>query len=340
MKVDGGIFASGLNRVPDRAREMEAQGCWNGLTTGELGNDPFFPLLLAAEHTQRIELATSIAVAFARNPMTLASIGHDLNAYSKGRFVLGLGSQIKPHITKRFSMPWSHPAARMREMILAMRAIWDSWYEGTRLDFRGDFYTHTLMTPFFTPTNVEHGPPKVFLAAVGPLMSEVAGEVADGIICHAATTEKYVREVTQPAIERGLAKAGRRREDFEVKCPIFVVSGDTEEQMAGSRQKIKQQIGFYGSTPAYRSVLELHGWGELQGELNAMSKRGQWVEMGETISDDMLDTFAVQAESPEEIAAGVITRFGDVLDRTSCAYADSSPESEKRLVAAFRSAPA
>lgn len=336
MKLDGGA-TNDLNEIPARAKALEEIG-YDGLLTAETAHDPFLPLALAAEHTDRIEIGTSIAVAFARTPMLLANLGHDLNAYSKGRFVLGLGSQIKPHITKRFSMPWSHPAARMREMVLAMRAIWDSWYEGTRLDFRGDFYTHTLMTPFFTPTNVEYGPPKVFLAAVGPLMTEVAGETCDGIICHAFTTEKYVREVTLPAIERGLEKAGRRREDFEIKCPIFVVSGENEEQMTASRKKIKQQIGFYGSTPAYRSVLEIHGWGELQGELNAMSKRGQWVEMGETISDDILDTFAVQAESPEEIAVRVLSRFGDVVDRTSCAYADSSPESEARLVAAFHSA--
>ncbi|MDX1383570.1 MAG: TIGR03617 family F420-dependent LLM class oxidoreductase, partial [Thermoanaerobaculia bacterium] len=248
MKIDGGAPAD-LAQMPERARALEEAG-YDGLLTAETAHDPFLPLALAAEHTERIEIGTSIAVAFARTPMLLANVGHDLNAFSKGRFVLGLGSQIKPHITKRFSMPWSHPAARMRELISAMRAIWDNWYTGAPLDFKGEFYTHTLMTPFFTPTNTEHGPPKVFLAAVGPLMSEVAGEVCDGIICHSFTTEKYVREVTIPAIERGLAKAGKSRDDFEIKCPVFVVSGDNEEEMADSRQKIKQQIGFYGSTPA------------------------------------------------------------------------------------------
>lgn len=336
MKLDGGA-PSDLTLMPARARALEEAG-YDGLLTAETAHDPFLPLALAAEHTETIEIGTSIAVAFARTPMLLANMGHDLNAFSKGRMVLGLGSQIKPHITKRFSMPWSHPAARMREMVLAMRAIWDSWYQEKRLDFRGEFYTHTLMTPFFAPTNIDYGPPKVFLAAVGPLMTEVAGEVCDGIICHSFTTEKYVREVTLPAIERGLAKAGKRREDFEIKCPVFVVTGDDEEAFVKARQQIKQQIAFYGSTPAYRGVLEIHGWGELQPELNAMSKRGKWVEMGELISDDMLDTFAVQDQAPKKIAEQVLGRFGDIIDRTSCAYIQSNPERERELIEAFRAA--
>jgi len=204
MKVDGGV-ALDLAKSAESAKEAEAAG-YSGAWTAETNHDPFFPLLLAAEHTQRMELGTSIAVAFARNPMTLANIGWDLQSYSKGRFILGLGSQIKPHITKRFSMEWSHPAARMREMIMAIRAIWDTWENGTPLNFRGDFYTHTLMTPFFTPDRADlagFGTPKIFLAGVGELMTEVAGEVCDGFICHGFTTEKYLREVTLPALERG-----------------------------------------------------------------------------------------------------------------------------------------
>ena len=203
MYVDGGV-SNDLNAVGAQAAEMEDMG-YTGVMTAETAHDPFFPLLVAAQHTQRVQLMTSIAVAFARSPMTLANIGHDLNAFSKGRFVLGLGSQIRPHITKRFSMPWSSPAARMREYIMAMRAIWDCWHQQQPLEFTGEFYTHTLMTPFFTPTNVDYGAPKVFLAAVGPKMTEVAGEVADGVIVHAFTTEKYLRETTLPALERGLS---------------------------------------------------------------------------------------------------------------------------------------
>ncbi|GIS19410.1 MAG: hypothetical protein CM15mP120_13260 [Pseudomonadota bacterium] len=246
MYVDGGV-SNDLNAVGAQAAEMEDMG-YTGVMTAETAHDPFFPLLVAAQHTQRVQLMTSIAVAFARSPMTLANIGHDLNAFSKGRFVLGLGSQIRPHITKRFSMPWSSPAARMREYIMAMRAIWDCWHQQQPLEFTGEFYTHTLMTPFFTPTNVDYGAPKVFLAAVGPKMTEVAGEVADGVIVHAFTTEKYLRETTLPALERGFAKAGKKREDFEISYPMFVVTGSTEEDMREAQQATCQQIAFYGST--------------------------------------------------------------------------------------------
>ena len=313
MKVDGALMTTNLADIPARARALEAAG-YDGGVTAEISSDPFLPLALAAEHTERLELMTSIAVAFARNPMLLANVGHDLNAYSKGRFILGLGSQIQPHIAKRFSMPWSHPAARMREFILAMRAIWDCWYVGKPLAFRGEFYTHSLMTPMFTPTNTNYGPPRVFLAAVGPQMTEVAGEVADGMIAHAFTTERYVREVTLPALERGLARAGRRREDFSITCPVFVVTGRDEATRAASRSAVTKQIAFYGSTPAYRPVLESIGRGELQTELNRLSKVGQWDEMGRRIDDELLDAFAVVAE-PHEVAAKIKQRYGGIFDR-------------------------
>jgi probable F420-dependent oxidoreductase len=248
--------------------------------------------------------------------MNLANVADDLQRFSEGRFILGLGSQIKPHITKRFSMEWSHPAARMRELVQAMHAIWDTWQDGTKLDFRGDFYTHTLMTPFFDPGPNPHGRPKVFLAAVGELMTEVVGEVCDGLLCHAFTTEAYLREVTIPALERGAAKTGRSLDDLEISGPAFVVTGTTEEEMDAAAVGVRKQIAFYGSTPAYRGVLERHGWGELQTELNGLSKQGRWDEMGTLIDDDMLDTFAIVAE-PEQIAPKMAERYGDVVDRIS-----------------------
>jgi probable F420-dependent oxidoreductase len=320
--------------VPARARALEARG-YDGAVTAEISNDPFLPLALAAEHSERIELMTSIAVAFSRNPMLLAQIGHDLNAYSQGRFTLGLGSQIRPHIAKRFSMPWSKPASRMREFILAMRAIWDCWYGGKQLDFRGEFYTHTLMTPMFTPTNVGHGPPRVFLAAVGPRMTEVAGEVADGLIAHAFTTDRYLREVTLPAVERGLAAAGRSRADFAVTCPIFVVTGPDAAALEASRAAVRQQISFYGSTPAYRGVLELHGWGDLQTELTRLSKVGQWQQMGELIDEEMLDTFAVVGE-PDEVVEKLRARCDGAIDRILCTFDVGGEERERELLAALR----
>lgn len=330
MLVDGGIGFD-LERVPEAIRDAAAAG-YDGVWTAETSHDPFLPLLLAAEHADRIQLGTGIAVAFARSPMTLAQTAYDVQAFSKGRFLLGLGSQIKPHIVKRFSMEWSHPAPRMREFIQAMRAIWACWDEGTKLDFRGEFYSHTLMTPFFNPGPNPYGPPKVFLAGVGELMTQVAGEVADGFLCHAFTTESYLREVTVPALERGLAKSGRTMADLEISGPAFVVTGTTEEEMAASAKGTSEQIAFYGSTPAYRGVLEHHGWGELQDELNALSKQGRWVEMGQLVTDDILDTFAVVAE-PEAVAGALHDRFGDVVDRISF-YAPyrSDPDRWRRVM--------
>ena len=314
MKIDGGIGLE-LTKAAKSARDAEDFG-YDGIWVPETSRDPFLPLALAAEHTERIEIGTSIAVAFARSPMTLANTAYDLNQYSKGRFVLGLGSQIKPHITKRFSMEWSKPAARMREMVLAMHAIWDSWLTGAKLDFRGDFYSHTLMTPMFNPGPNEYGRPRVFLAGVGPLMTEVAGEVCDGFFCHGFTTEKYLREVTLPALEQGRKKAGATLDGFEICGPSFVVTGNTEEELERAKVGTRQQIAFYGSTPAYRPVLECHGWGELQTELNSLSKEGKWQEMGTLIDDEVLETFAVVGE-PEQIGPELHRRYGDVISRIS-----------------------
>jgi len=330
MKVDSGLFGGDLGGVPERVKALEAAG-FDGCISAEVSNDPFLPLALAAEHSERIELMTSITVAFARNPMLLANMGHDLNAFSKGRFILGLGSQIKPHITKRYSMPWSHPARRMREMILAMRAIWADWYTGEPLDFRGEFYTHTLMTPMFRPDNKEFGPPRVFLAAVGPLMTGVAGEVADGLIAHAFTTERYLREVTLPAIEKGLDKASRKRANFEITCPTFVVSGPDAESTANSKVMVQRQIAFYGSTPAYRPVLDLHGWGDLQPELNRLSKQGEWEKMGTLINDDILDAFAIVAP-PDEVGSRLLARYGGLLDRAVCTFMGATPAQQRQLI--------
>jgi probable F420-dependent oxidoreductase len=316
MKVDGGLgLTPELGSIVQAVGDAEEAG-YDGFWTAETSHDPFFPLVIAAEHSHEIELGTGIAVAFARNPMSMAMTANDLQLLSKGRFLLGLGSQIKPHITKRFSMEWSSPAARMREFVLAMRAIWDCWHNGTKLDFRGDFYTHTLMTPFFDPGPNEYGPPKVFLAAVGEKMTEVVGETCDGMLCHGFTTERYLREVTLPALARGLGRSGRSRVALELSLPAFVVTGTDDEEMAASAKGVRQQIAFYGSTPSYRPVLELHGWGGLQEELNGLSKQGDWAKMGELIDDEILQTFAVVGE-PSTIAPELLRRFGDVVDRIS-----------------------
>jgi probable F420-dependent oxidoreductase len=317
MKVDGGI-PNTIAKAGAQAAELERAG-YSGGWTAETSHDPFLPLVPAIDQTSELEVGTSIAVAFARNPMTLANTAWDLQAASQGRFILGLGSQIKPHITKRFSMEWSHPAPRMREMVLAIRAIWDNWQNGTKLDFRGDFYTHTLMTPFFSPEATDlgdFGVPKIYLAGVGELMTEVAGEVCDGFLCHGFTTEKYLREVTLPALARGRAKAGKTMEGFDIVGPSFVVTGTNDQEMEQASAGTRQQIAFYGSTPAYKGVLEIHGWGGLQEELNGLSKQGEWVKMGTLIDDEILNTFAVVGP-PEQIAPELGRRYGDVISRIS-----------------------
>ncbi len=274
MKVDGniggtidGTSGAHLADISEQIEAAEDVG-YDGVWTAETSRDPFLPLVLAADRSSELTLGTAIAVAFARNPMTVAVTANDLQMFSGGRFILGLGTQIKPHIERRFSMPWSEPAKRMREFIQAMQAIWAAWETGDRLNFRGDFYTHTLMTPMFSPGSNPWGTPPVVLAAVGPKMTQVAAEVADGLLVHGFTTERYMREVTMPQISAGLSVSGRDRDQFSVIYPGFVATGADERAFDAACEGVRAQIAFYGSTPAYRGVLELHGWGDLQNELH------------------------------------------------------------------------
>lgn len=335
MRVDGALVTQRLADVPAAARQMEADG-FDGVFTFEGPHDPFLPLILAAEHSERLELTTAIAVAFARSPMTIASTAYDLHTVSKGRFVLGLGTQIKAHIERRFSMPWSHPAARLRELTLAVRAIWAAWNDGVPLDFRGEFYRHTLMTPFFDPGPNPFGTPRVALAGVGRLMTEVAGEVADGFIVHPFSTERYLRTTTLPALERGFARAGRARADFEITFPVLIITGETTEQLDAARSAVMSQLAFYGSTPAYRPVLEAHGWGDLQPELLLRSRRGEWDSMAALLPGELVDQFSVSGR-PEDIAAQVTSRYGDLVDRVAFnAPYSASGQLWRRVLAGFR----
>ncbi len=313
MKVD--ITLTGQPSDTDVAVSAEKRG-YDGAWLPEVQHDPFPLLAVAASRTEKLELGTAIAVTFARNPMSLAMVANDLQLYSRGRFLLGVGSQVKAHITKRFSMPWSAPAERMREYLLAMRAIWHSWATGEPLRFVGEFYTHTLMTPFFNPGPNPYGNPVIILAGVGPRMTEVAGEVADGFFVHGFTTERYLREVTLPALRKGRAAAGRDDlTGFEISGMPFIVTGSSDEEVQAADTAVRRQIAFYGSTPAYKPVLELHGWGDLNGELNAMSKRGEWEAMGRRITDEMLHEFAIIAP-PEQVADRLLAQYGDVFTRT------------------------
>jgi probable F420-dependent oxidoreductase len=330
MKIDSGL-GSELPRVADRVSTAEAAGL-DCLWAAETTNDPFLSLTLAAEHSSSVSLGTGVAIAFARNPMSLAYTTNQLQEYSGGRVVLGMGSQVRRHIEKRFSSTWSHPAARMREYVLALQAIWASWNEGAGLEFEGDFYTHTLMTPVFAPRPHEFGTPRVFLAAVGPLMNEVAGEVADGVITHGICSARYLREVIVPALDRGLAKSGRSRDEIEITCPGFISVAEDESKMAKARDAMRRQVGYYASTPAYRPVLDLHGWGALQAELYDCSKSGRWDDMARLVDDTVLDTLTIVC-TPDRLAGEVASRYGGLVDRINVSWwrKDWWPDVEKAL---------
>src|SRR5262245_49479115 len=334
MEIEGALLATDLRDTGAAAETMEAQG-FDGLLSFEGPHDPFLPLVAAAEHTRRVRLTTAIAIAFARNPMVCAYLANDLQLLSGGRFVLGLGTQIRPHIEKRFGQPWSKPNARMREFVRAVRAIWHAWDGGGRLEFRGAFYTHTLMTPFFSPGPNPHGRPPIALAGFGPAMIAVAGEVADGWIVHPLHSPAYVRDVGLPALARGLGRAGRGRGDVEIACQTITMIGATDSEVAAARMKAKGQIAFYGSTPAYRILLEHHGWGHLQPELNRMSKQGRWGEMMALVTDDMLDAIGVSGRPAE--AGRRLRERNAWASRTSLVlYNETEPDAVVDLVRAFR----
>jgi probable F420-dependent oxidoreductase len=298
--------------------ELEEIG-YDGVFSFEAKHDPFLPLAVASEHTRSIRLGTAIAIAFARNPMNLANLGYDMQSISGGRFVLGLGTQVRPHIEKRFSSVWSHPAKRMREIILAIRAIWDCWEGKQRLAFEGEFYTHKIMIPAFDPGPNPFGPPPIFSGGFGPLMTEVAGEVANGFISHPFNSRRSLLENSMPALERGLAKSGRRREDIEIMSATLVVTADDEESLAASKLAARKQLAFYGSTPAYRPTLDCHGWGDLHLELNRLSKEGQWDQMTELIDDEVLGAIAVVGPR-ETIAAQLRERLAGIADSVSLTH--------------------
>ena len=317
MKIDSSFsFGDRLDEIDDikrRFKDFENQG-FDDVVTAEIQNDPFLIMGMGADATERVGLRTGIAVAFARSPMTTAYSAHDINAYSKGRFTLGLGSQIQAHITKRFGMPWHGPAKQMSEFIRALHAIWDCWYDDAPLNFRGECYRHTLMTPDFTPKNIAYGRPKVVMAAVGPLMIKTAAREADGIIVHTFSTQKYIEENILPSIKSTLQEEGKSIDDFEVSLPPFVVTGETEEAFEAAKAQVKYRISFYGSTPAYKRVLECHDWQDLQPKLNHLSKNNAWDKMPELISDEMLETFAVVGE-PLQVAEKIKARYGTLVDR-------------------------
>jgi probable F420-dependent oxidoreductase len=329
-------FSTMLNtlvQAREEPKHLEDLG-YDALFTNESKHDPFLLAALAAERTTNVEIMTYIAVAFARTPMLVAHSAHDVRSLSKGRFTLGLGSQIKPHITRRFSMPWSHPAPRMREFIQALHAIWDAWYEEKPLKFEGQFYTHTLTSPMFIPEDREYGRPRVMLAALGPEMTKVAAEVADGLLCHSFTTERYLREVTIPTIERVLAARGRARDDFPLVGMPYVAVGETAEALEQAIAGVKRAIAFYASTPAYKGILEVEGYGDIQVEMLRLSKLGRWEEMGTLISDEVLNKFSVVGNAAT--CAREIKRRFDGIFELMCGYTNGEPGLPPQVLAELK----
>ena len=314
MKFDMALSGE-LGGIRAQAEAYEAMGV-DGVFTFEGQRDVFFPLVAAAEHTG-LDLYTNVAIALPRSPMHLAYQSFDLHRLSGGKFALGLGSQIKPHITKRYSAVWDRPVAQMRELMAATKAIFACWQDGERLDFRGDYYTFTLSTPIFEPGPLECGPPPIWAGALGPKMTQMVAEVADGILLHPFCSELFLRTKTVPAVEAGLTAAGRSRDDFTFGVGVIVglYGDDADEKEAWQvEQRCRSNLGFYGSTPAYRVVLDAHGWGALQDELNRLTKEGRWSEIGSVWDDEMVHTLSVQG-TPTEAAAEIKTRFGGLADR-------------------------
>ncbi|TSD48981.1 TIGR03617 family F420-dependent LLM class oxidoreductase [Rhodococcus sp. KBS0724] len=300
-----------------RARELVELGV-DGLFTFEGAHDVFAPLV-AATATVEVDLMTNVAIALPRSPLHLAHAAYDLQSLSRGRFRLGLGSQIRPHIEKRYGAKWSRPAARMREAVLAIRAIFDAWEGNSRLRFEGEFTSHTLMPPTFNPGPHPFGPPPICLGALGPIMTRTAAEVADALLVMPFNSVRHFRERTVPAVEEGLARSGRTPGDLAIYPQVIVGVGRTPEELEAAARGVRGLLAFYGSTPAYRPVLEVEGWADLQPKLNAFSKQGEFAAMTDLIDDKMLTTLAVHG-TPEECAAEIVTRFGDCADRVCCYF--------------------
>lgn len=335
MKIDFHAISVSPIALADAAAEVEEMG-FDSLWTSEIRYDPFVGLAVAAQHSKRLSLRTGLAVAFARNPMTTAMLANDLQLISRGRFALGLGSQIKSHITRRYGMPWSRPAARMREYILAVRTVWDTFANDSPLRFRGEFYRHTLMAPFFNPGPNPYGYPAILLAGVGERMTEVAGEVADGFLAHIISTRKYLREFTLPTLSRARQLAGNSMVGFEVHITPIVVTGTTEEEYRAAVRQAKEQLAFYASIPSYARVLETHGLADLRDELYRLAAEGRSDELWSVIDDGVLDIFTLVGEH-REVARKLYDRFGDLA--TSMSFyqlRDSEPRNWQPVLGELR----
>jgi probable F420-dependent oxidoreductase len=334
VKLDVGMLTHDLKSLPEFARKVEALG-YDCLWSSETQHDPYLPVAVAATVTSRIKLGTNIATVFSRSPMITAHIAWDLQKASGGRFTLGLGTQVKAHNERRFSVKFESPGPKMAEAIRAIRAIWDCWQHGAKLNFKGQFYTFDVMTPFFNPGPIEHPKIPIFIAAVNPYMCGVAGELCEGMHVHPFNSPKYLREVVHPAVEAGLKNSGRARKDFTFATASFVIVGDNEKERAEQAQMVRQQIAFYGSTRTYQPVLECHGWGALTAQLHRKSVEGDWKGMADLITDEMLDAYAVTA-TYDQLHAKVVERYDGLLDRTALYQPYQPKQDDPRLPAAIK----
>jgi probable F420-dependent oxidoreductase len=337
MKFDASLLVHDLGQMPALARFADEAG-FDGVWTFETAHEPFLPLVLAAEHSRRLSLGTSIAVAFARSPAILAHIGWDLARFSQGRFILGLGTQVRGHNERRFGVKWERPVDKLRDLILAVRAIWDCWQNQTRLNFQGEFFKLTLMTPFFSPAPHDYHRIPIFIAGVNRRMCQLGGELCEGFHVHPLHTARYLREVVLPNVQRGLTIAGRERGAIELSSSIFVIPIDDPKEAAAYEAEVKRQISFYASTPVYRTVFDLEGWGDVADRLKTLAARGRWDEMPGLITDEMLDRLALRGNWAE-LPGLALKKYEGLLDRVSYYFPVVPGENEnnwRTTVAGFK----
>ncbi len=328
MKVDTGLTVD-LAHVAEAAERAERLG-YDGVFTPETGHDPFLAHAIAAEHTETLELGTAVAIAFPRSPMASAQIAWDLQKYSKGRFTIGLGTQVKGHIVRRYGMDWVAPGPRLRDYVLMMHAVWDNWQNGTKPSFEGEHYRYTLTSPFFNAGPIDAPFPKVHISAINPYNCRTVGRHCDGIKLHPFNTQKYFDDTILPNIKKGLAKSGRTMDDIEVCGTGFIITGETEEDVEKAKAPVRQQLSFYASTRSYKVVLDAHGWGHVNEELFGMSIEGKWQEMAAGITDEMLEQFATIG-TYDEIVGKIKARSAGVIDRVTFQIPANNPDEEERL---------
>jgi probable F420-dependent oxidoreductase len=340
MTVGTGI-PTDMTHVPEKARQAERLG-YDSVSVGETAHNPFLPLVLVAEHTQRLHFGSSVAIAFPRVPHISANIAWDLSKYSGGRFILGLGTQVKGHNERRFSVPWAPPGPHLRDYINCMRAIWDSWQNGSKPNYEGEYYQYKLTSPFFNPGPIEHPEIPVIISAVNPFNARLAGEVADGIAIHGFSTFKYIREVLIPAVHEGARRANKDLSKLQIRGGGFIVTAKTEAEVQAAKERSRRQISFYASTRSYSNVMKLHGWADEAAQLHRLSIEGKWDDMVGLITDDMMEEFCVIG-TWDELPSKMREKYAGINTQVNFGADPKNPDEEaqiKEIVASLKTIPA